>query len=934
MSHGNPSTRKMHPLAGEAIALLAVVLLAAMSWRLVSDAATAMYLQFGELGDPPLHAVAVPGPDPFPGQGVQEGARPSHLGHYGYFWSERAFHYRTALMFAVDDYQDPSRLSSDTWQQHPEGVDAWREYTLLMEPVYGLLYRLAGDQSRPFVEFLLKMVPLIHVLLFFALFGAARLAGAGRLAAVLGVAFYASCTLGFQRLAGSLLLKENFALLMLGGFLAAHAWVWRRPRWPRLAVAGVMLAATLASWHLSQFLLLVVLAASAYAAVVKRPVEGGPGLAVPAAYLIASAAAGLTPSLWERGFLWSPTIAVLVAWLAAAWLARRRPALGAGALLGILAGLAVVLTGLSLLNRVFGGDYNHVLGLLANKVRFGFTKPDDPSLLPFDVRIFWTEPFHSPGLGEIRAKLGLHVLWIPVVTVWALAAGLRDRSGRAAGAFLLCIPAFLALWLLIERMGVVFLPFAAIGMALLADRADLDLRRRGSSPFLAALGVAVVFLVTPVLNLGGNLGNLIAVSRDLQAGRPVKLGATDQDTWLDSADLFRWITSGTPGPGSPGGGEPAAFLAKVGLSPQLLLYAERPVVLNSQFENREIRRRYETFLQLLFGRDEEALWRFATDLDADFLVTDRHVAGNDGTGSSAYLAGHGGRLESAMVAVRMHLDPGSLRRFRPVYDNAYFRVLAVLRPDGSWPPFVPGSAHSAWWNPRNFTVTGGELADLAGDRRRLGEFLAQVSAVQQAQDRMLENVERKWRQGRRGTERPRLMDLHRRLVQAKLDLWSGQASDPEAQTGIIRQLENQVRARLSEIEPGSGRSLGSALAALAGGGTGAGPGLVELLDGRGAEPLHRAAAGQLLALAGWYAEASVQFAQAAAFFDDPVTGALPERPDRMTWQLWTEVVWWKLGSGDVAGARELAGRYRTGLTRAGIPAGIFDQVAAISQDFD
>lgn len=934
MSRGNSSILNRNPLGGEAIAFLAIVVLAILSWRLVSDAATAMYLQFGELGDPPLHAVAVPGPDPYPGQGVQERTPPSHLGHYGYFWSERAFHYRTALMFAVDDYQDPSRLRSDTWQQHPGGVDAWREYTLLMEPVYGLLYRLAGDQSRPFVEFLLKLVPLVHVLLFFALFGAARLAGAGRLAAVLGVAFYASCTLGFQRLAGSLLLKEDFALLLLGGFLVAHAWAWRRPRWPRLAIAALLLAATLASWHLSQFLLLVVLAASAYAAVVRPSAGGGPGIAVPAAYLIAAVAAGLTPSLWERGFLSSPLVAVVIAWCGTAWLARRRPGLGPGALLGILAGLAAVLTGLSLLNRVFGGDYNHVFGLLVEKVRFGFHKPDDPSLLPFDVRIFWTEPFHSPHLAEIRAKLGLHVLWVPVVTVWALAEGLRDRSGRAAGAFLLCIPAFLAAWLMIERLGVVFLPFAAIGMALLADRAVLWARGRRPGPVPAAALVAAVFLATPVLNLGGNLGNLIAVSRDLRAGRPVKLGATDQDTWIDRAELFRWINSATPGPGAPGGGEPAAFLAKVGLSPQLLLYAERPVVLNSQFENREIRRRYEAFLQLLFGSDEEALWRFATDLGADFLVTDRYVAGNDGTGSSAYLAGHGGRLHTGMLAVRMHLDPGSLSRFRPVFDNAYFRVLAVRRSDGSWPPALPGATHSAWWNPANFTVAGGELTDLDGDRRRLREFLDQVAGVQQAQDRMLENVELKWRQGRREGERPPLMELHRRLVQAKLDLWSGRASDPEAQTGVIRQLENRVRARLSEIEPGTGRSLGAALAALAGGGGGSGPGLVDLLDGRGAEPLHRAAAGQLLALSGRYAEAAAQFARAAAFYDDPVTGALPDRPARMTWQLWTEIVWWKLGAGDVDGARELAESYRTGLAGAGIPAGIFDQVAAISQDFD
>ena len=86
-----------------------VLVLAGLSWRLISDVSTALYGQTAPQGDPPLHLIPNPAPDPF-ADGRSVRTPPSQLGHTGYFWSERAFHYRTALMFAVDDYRDPAVL--------------------------------------------------------------------------------------------------------------------------------------------------------------------------------------------------------------------------------------------------------------------------------------------------------------------------------------------------------------------------------------------------------------------------------------------------------------------------------------------------------------------------------------------------------------------------------------------------------------------------------------------------------------------------------------------------------------------------------------------------------------------------------------------------------------------------------------------------------
>ena len=234
----------------DAGALILVLVLMALSWYLVSGVATAVYNQYEKFGDPPKAL------------GPAGGVAVSQLGHEAYFWSERAFHYRTTLMFALDDYDETATLSRDTLQQHPDGVNAWAEYTLLMEPVYAQLYRWFGRSGEPLIEFLLRLIPLVHVLLFLPIFMLARSLGIRPWLALAAVLIYATCTLGFHRLAGSLFLKETFSLLWLMVFMAAHHKAFQEKNFYLLLLAAGALFLALISWHLSQFLLLIVILAA------------------------------------------------------------------------------------------------------------------------------------------------------------------------------------------------------------------------------------------------------------------------------------------------------------------------------------------------------------------------------------------------------------------------------------------------------------------------------------------------------------------------------------------------------------------------------------------------------------------------------------------------------------------------------------------------
>lgn len=880
-----PTGRWGYPGRGDLAGIAAVILVAILAWIMIHAVTVSLYRQFEPLGEFPDVPVAVPGPG-LDGQAAR--GTVSHLGPTGYFWSERAFHYRTALMFAVDGYQDPAVLGNDTWQQHPDGVNAWREYTLLMEPFYGFLYRLAGDQSRPFVEFLLRLVPFVHVLAFFGIYGMVRALGGRPLAAALAVVVAATCTLGFLRLSGSLLLKEDFALLLLTSFLALHLWAWRTGGRGRTLAAALMLVPLLASWHLAQFLVLVVMTGAAVSWASRRAddkEDQGPWPGMPLAYLVAALVAAITPSLAERAFWFSLPVAVLVAWSAVTLLERSRQsgALPRPARLAAVVGLMAFFGAGFLFLRADGGDYGHVFGLLVAKITHGFVKPADPGMLSFDVRVFWAAPFHTPSWNEIWAKLGWHTLLMGPAVLYALVRGLSPGEGALRRSFLLTVPVFAAGWLLVERLGVVFLPVGSVAAAVMVESLAVRLESRGWTRPRMVTVFAVGLGLTAALNMPTNLGDMLKITRQVSRGRDVMMGVSDRGRHEAWRDLFTWVRKATP--------RNAAFLGEIGVSPQLLLYTGRPVVLNSQFENTPVRRRYEEYVGLLFDTDENRLWEFARRHGARYVFINRNIATHDRVGSVAYLAGlRPGELAEGMTVVRMHFSPENLSRFHPVYDNAEYRVFAVTEPGGgripAWEPSLAGV-----WERANFTFAAGRLTDPSADRVALAAYEAALSGLQDRQAAILTAVEDKWRRSRPGAGgRPDLMTLHRNLTRVR---W--QAPDDPGRP----RLENAVRARLSEVDPTTGRSVSSALGVLAHGPDG----WLTLLADHAGEPGQYAACGQLLALAGRYGEAADLFEHAADLYPAPVPGrAVPE----MQIRLWQEAVWWMMGDGRTVEGSRLA----------------------------
>lgn len=903
-------------LLPESLCWLTLILVMAASWFLIHGTMRAVYDEMATQGVPSR----LQGP-------VGEAGR-NQLGPWGYFWSERAFHYRTTLMFAVDDYTPVSTLAHDTAQQFPDGVNAWSEYTLLMEPVYGTLYRWFAREGEILVEFLIRLIPLLHVLMFIPLFLAARVLSGKSGWALLAVIAYATCSLGFARFSGALLLKENFALLLLMGFLAAHfqALATRKRGW--LLGAGVLLLGFLASWHLSQFLALVILGSVAWTQCRDREVTGAWAWQVPAVYLIACLLAGLTPSLWARSFLVSLTMVVPVSWLGTVMLTRGRrlsshfqenPS-------WILLALVLILGGLSFLNRHFTGDYNHIFGLLVQKVLHGFQRPDDPRQLPFDVRVFWGSPFNTPTWDQIWGKLGLHLLSVVAAGAMIVSILPRRRLDTRQQSVLIMALGFLIGWFMIERLGVVFWPVGSLVLAVAAAHAWTQKAALGRAGRWILPGVV---LAAAVGNLFVNLDDRIAVVADVVRGREVRVGASDQIYWGFRTDLLRWINRNTPGPQCRfGDGQALPILGEIGISPQVLLYTGRPIVLNSQFENQPIRRRYHEYLKALFSEDPLDLGAFIRKTGTGYLFINRQWTTLEGPGSAAYLAGVSGPLKMGMNICRLQFHPDSLDYLQPVYNNEFFRVFKVVERK-STDAATWERNHGNWWNPERFTIHEGVLTDLMGDRQRLQDHEKDLVALQEGLAFLLQASTPSPGRG------PSLPALHQQYVQLKLAQLQASPGTPEyaGKENEIQQVVAAIQGLLARKDPRTGRPLGRALAGLLTGGIGPDqPGWQDVLSRGDNEPTHLASAAQLLALIGQYSQAADLMLQAAAFFPELPTIRGDGRADRVATPLVQQIrqtaVGYLLAAGRTREAADQARLWRP-YTEPGSPVdGFFAQVAA------
>lgn len=553
-----------------------------------------------------------------------------------FFSTEGALQFRYARMIARGE----SIPAHDPKVQWPEGVDPSRTLCLGLEHAAGWSYRfLSPVFGRPPEHVWFAFFP--HVVSSLGVV-AAYVAGAavwgGALAGLLAAALYAFSLATVARAIGAFG-HEDFALPFYFMAVALLLRVAAGRGGARTgAVAALLLAIALGSWHFSRFahtLLAVALALGA----LSSPRAERPRILRALAWCMGGAlvAAVLFPVVRE------PWLVLLHA--------KKTPGESA---------------------------YGHVYALLLDKIRFLGRKPADPSLLTPDARSLWIEDFASPSTYLVVVMFGAPAI------VGAFAAWRVRRAARAAGARrpetagdvreasgALLVLAFLLLlsivsFALVKRLLVLtgfFLSAWAGGAALAAWD---EKRRRLRFAAAVLLAGVLIFEAHEILHHGRDT----AATRFVRGVFP-KRGELALPNWHASDEgLVDWARR------HAGGGD--AFVARLSTSAMLLAYADRAVVLHPKFEVPGVRGRNRAFDEALYT-SEEALWRFCREHSARYYVHEARLALDRGPDSERYV-GCAMRLAKTSAAFRLQFAPSVSPHFRPMYRNPAYAVFEVLDP--------------------------------------------------------------------------------------------------------------------------------------------------------------------------------------------------------------------------------------------------------------
>ncbi len=564
------------------------------------------------------------------------------------YWTESAMHFYMADQVA----KGVSLGENDKRAQHPEGVALARDIAPAMPYLAGSVYRIF-DPTIPLDIFLGYFFILYSSLTVVGVYLWAKLIfGKTPWPAVASAFLYAVSAPAFVRSSGAFI-KEDLALplLTIGFYFVFSA----KAKPARALNAAALVSLALLSWHFSQFMLLCFSAVIALSVVVNGLFNREERYALTLFTGGLALTAVAFPMLRATAFLFSPAMALLYATLAFHYTGglqrTRRDALTCAVF--VLSVLIYFKSGLA--------EQSHVFRLVIDKLRFFLIKPDDPSLLSYETRSNWVEDFNTPGIYFLLYTVSL---LLPLGLFGLVKLGrrvYRDRGARPALFVCAYGTIFLVFFALARRMitiDVIFLSIAAGSL--------LTFTNRGAKIAMSLLFcLAIGFEAWKSLNYYEPNPPAVFLAEKFP-GRDLP----QVFTVAEHNDLLNWVRVNT------GGDEPV--LASMGLSPVILAYTGRPIIIHSMFDAKVMRDKVQAYLEALYGT-EESFYDFAKKNGAAYFIYESKNLLFDGPNSDRYVAGkmQPGK-DSAVFNFQFH--PEKLTHFRLAYQNTAYRVYVVDRP--------------------------------------------------------------------------------------------------------------------------------------------------------------------------------------------------------------------------------------------------------------
>ncbi len=503
----------------------------------------------------------------------------------------------------------------DTLVMRPQGLIT-AENSIFEEYIAGGIHRVTGGDFDSFLHLFCLLFPLLVVPVIFYWMRSSNFSSQE---SSTGAALYAVFLPALLRARGESFYRETVALpLIVLTFALIDMSSGKKESLKYSVAAALTLFLALASWKVTAFVSFFVFVWMAF----KRP---GLRTVIPlaASQFLASV---VLSHMRHDGAVLSPAVLMAAAAVVSAMYRSR---------IVPWAGLAVSSASGFFFRSSSGG---HVAAVIAAKLKFLFSHPENPALLSDDARLFWVSGYTSPSSGQILLLFGF--AFVAAVLGWKR---FREKTGQSLMLFL--IPLSVAGYLFFDRLMVVL----AIGIIPLVVAACRN-RRWALPVVLTVFGLQTMYApgIAGVLSRAG-------------------LEFEDSSSLLTENELtglIRWAKDNH--------GTVLSFWHISGL---LSAYANMPVVTHTFFENAENRETIIEYARRSFGTEQEMI-DFMEEKGADYLIYQADFVFDRSPQGLVYLAGLT-EIPDGCLALRLHYYPQSLETLGIVWQGPSVRVFGI-----------------------------------------------------------------------------------------------------------------------------------------------------------------------------------------------------------------------------------------------------------------
>jgi len=582
------------------------------------------------------------------------------------FRVESAIRYHYAKLIANRENIPDIDISA----QYPEGLKVKNRIKLTTEYVTGILYQFI-PHTIPFHIFLIYFMFIISSINVVTVYLISFKLSKNFYSSILSCLFYITAFPSYARTVAGGFVEEDFALpFIFLSFLFFIKSFEDSKKYLYSFLCGLFLFIPLTSWHLTQFYFTLFLLFIIFQ-FFKR-FEERDKIILPFLFITGFNILGgiFVPTLNSENFLFSYNMLISYS-LIMIWSVTKLSKINKWITFIVFLVLIMILVSLfSFLTSSHKAEYSHVYSLILYKILYFGKKPDDPSTMPFDAKVFWQAGFLNPSLKNIIVSFGGIFIVALFGIVLVMFRFMKNKTEITEEGLLYFVLVFLPLYLLFERL-YVFLIFFITPFVSLIFNLKLKLPKKTNKILLNS----ILFL---------------AILFQSYKGFTYDIKLRDADV---HNDIVRFLKENTK--------EEDVVLANFGFSALIYTYANRPIVLHPMFESKDIRDKTKECYESIFSKEED-FYKLCKKYKIKIFIYDWHYIFDKSKNSVRYQINQN-KLFKDSASFNFHFYPERLKHFSLLYQNTYYRVYKIN--DVNEKPFIREDlSYKPFFNPKIFVL--------------------------------------------------------------------------------------------------------------------------------------------------------------------------------------------------------------------------------------